>query len=298
MTFNKCMYVLLSVYLCLILAQVADPVVPAESSAVVNPPQSTPSPSPPAVTEAKTSEAAVNTPAPATSAQPTTRPAQTSAAPPVTTDKVTPSKTTANAKPTEDAEDKDDDEDDTPASKTTDKNVAATPSSSATATPKKSESSNNNIAIIVGSVVGGIVGLAFVGGVMAWINRRGGCARRTKNRHGFTEEDYTVNMNQQDFNPPPVAPVVPSNQSTEPLSPYDRYNPSYPSEFHDPYRQDNYQNGYYDGYHQPAYTNYEAYPPSADWNQPVYQNNPMPMSALPPTNPLPTVPLSNKPNQM
>ncbi|CAO3590028.1 unnamed protein product [Absidia cylindrospora] len=54
-------------------------------------------------------------------------------------------------------------------------------------------SSNDNVGAIAGGVVGGVVGLALIGGLLAWLNRRGGCTSRTKRRRHDTIDDFALN---------------------------------------------------------------------------------------------------------
>lgn len=63
-------------------------------------------------------------------------------------------------------------------------------SSSSAPSPTKSPNDNtpNNTPIIVGSVVGGVVGLALIGGILACINRRGGCTKRRDNKKSDFED--------------------------------------------------------------------------------------------------------------
>ncbi|KAI8978481.1 hypothetical protein BDB01DRAFT_800060 [Pilobolus umbonatus] len=262
------------------------PTTPA-ANPTTNPPANTPNPTPANPTPADPTPV-VSTPKPAaTSADKTTNAATTTKA-------NNPSKTTDNESTDPDSTNDTSNNNDKSVNPSTAGPSSATPTKAAAA---KEEKSDNKTAIIVGSVVGGIVGLAFVGGIMAWINRRGGCTARTKNRgNGFTEEDYTVNMNQNDFNHPAPIPspaAVNSTLSTEPLSPFDqhRYAPTstntanytsepYQQEYHDVYRQDGYTqdmysntHGYYDNTYnaQPAYVNGHEYP-AATYDH--YQMNP------------------------
>lgn len=120
--------------------------------------------------------------------------------------------------------------------------------------------------------------LALIGGILTWINRRGGCTRRTKrNNNGFSQEDYTIDMTQNDFNHPGtgagaaagiagVAAVAGAGTATtavsnnEPLSPFDHsrrfapaqpvYGENYP-DYHEGYSQAGYSQG---GYSQEGYS--------------------------------------------
>ncbi|KAI8062444.1 hypothetical protein BC940DRAFT_322253 [Gongronella butleri] len=80
----------------------------------------------------------------------------------------------------------------------------ATDSSTASSGPSASESSSSNnnnnsgggsepnTGAIAGGVVGGVVGLALIGGLVTWLNRRGGCTSRTQRRHVDTFDDFAA----------------------------------------------------------------------------------------------------------
>ncbi|KAL9537304.1 hypothetical protein MBANPS3_011895 [Mucor bainieri] len=57
------------------------------------------------------------------------------------------------------------------------------------------DSGSNKTAVIAGSVVGGLVGIALIAGLLTWMNRRGGCTSRTRRRD--VQEDFT---NENDYN--------------------------------------------------------------------------------------------------
>ncbi|KAG1167412.1 hypothetical protein G6F36_012551 [Rhizopus arrhizus] len=134
--------------------------------------------------------------------------------------------------------------------------TASTASSSSSALPSSANSnaSTPNKGAIVGGVVGGIVGVALIGGFLAFINRRGGFASRSKNRRdGLNKDDYTIDMNQNDFGPSNTDTTAASvTGSAVPMSPFDsrRYAPSPQSAYasaavpSDPY------NDYHEGYSQ------------------------------------------------
>ncbi|KAG2201645.1 hypothetical protein INT47_003871 [Mucor saturninus] len=92
---------------------------------------------------------------------------------------------------------------------------SATPSASASPAPEKSEKSNT--AVIAGSAVGGVVLLALIGGVLACVNRRGGCTkRRDKKKSDF--EDYGLG----DFphhRTPAIPPPMVANKPVSPTIP-------------------------------------------------------------------------------
>ncbi|EPB93104.1 hypothetical protein HMPREF1544_00178 [Mucor circinelloides 1006PhL] len=72
---------------------------------------------------------------------------------------------------------------------------SAKPTESGAANKKDDgESGSNNTAIIAGSVVGGLVGIALIAGLLTWMNRRGGCTSRTRRRD--VQEDFT---NENDY---------------------------------------------------------------------------------------------------
>ncbi|KAI8338083.1 hypothetical protein BC941DRAFT_424553 [Chlamydoabsidia padenii] len=50
----------------------------------------------------------------------------------------------------------------------------------------------DNTGKIAGGVVGGIVALALIGGLLTWLNRRGGCTSRTKPRNQAAFEEFAM----------------------------------------------------------------------------------------------------------
>ncbi|KAI8097045.1 uncharacterized protein BX664DRAFT_325465 [Halteromyces radiatus] len=88
-------------------------------------------------------------------------------------------------------------------------------------------SSETNVGTIAGAVVGGVVGLALIGGLLTWLNRRGGCTSRTKRRNHDTYDDFAMkdaesnnNMGfQQDNN---TSGSSPSGAVMTPISPFQR----------------------------------------------------------------------------
>ncbi|KAG1149576.1 hypothetical protein G6F37_008928 [Rhizopus arrhizus] len=139
---------------------------------------------------------------------------------------------------------------------------SSTTSAVPSATPSKAnEPSSNTTPTIVGSVVGGVVGLALIGGLIAFISRRGGCTKKRgrNNKSGF--EDYGLGDFPQHRNPAPTVPAMATaNNPVSPTLPRlneqgNYYNDDYN---HYGYRQDDYgmqpspQGGYYypQGHHQ------------------------------------------------
>ncbi|CAO3694980.1 unnamed protein product [Rhizopus microsporus] len=114
-----------------------------------------------------------------------------------------------------------------PSSTTT--TLSSTSSSSSTTTSTKSATSSapsasnslpsqpqDTTPIIVGSVVGGVVGLALIGGIIACISRRGGCTKRRDRKKKPEFEDYGLG----DFPPHQnIAPAATVTAATKPLSP-------------------------------------------------------------------------------
>ncbi|KAI8644933.1 hypothetical protein BD408DRAFT_441264 [Parasitella parasitica] len=103
----------------------------------------------------------------------------------------------------------------TPSSTITSSSSTASTSSntpSASASPKPDEGPTNNTPLIVGCVVGGVVGIALIGGILTCINRRGGCTKRRDNKKSDFE-DYGLG----DFPPHRTTAAVTSN--TKPVSP-------------------------------------------------------------------------------
>lgn len=120
------------------------------------------------------------------------------------------------------------------------------------------------------------MGLALIAGILIWINRR---TRRRNERNKFSQEDYTLDMNQNDFNHSSVpigttaaaaagGAIATSGTtkiaSNEPLSPFDhsrRFAPTQPGygeppavypDYHENYSQAGYSQGGYsqEGYNQ------------------------------------------------
>ncbi|ORX49869.1 hypothetical protein DM01DRAFT_198878 [Hesseltinella vesiculosa] len=92
--------------------------------------------------------------------------------------------------------------------------MTSTTSSSPSASPSN-QSSGTSAGTIAGAVVGGVVGLALIGGLIAWLNRRGGCASRRKPRQNPDFEDF--GLQESDFphhrSPGMVAAAVGSTPS-------------------------------------------------------------------------------------
>ncbi|CAO3619939.1 unnamed protein product [Mucor hiemalis] len=98
------------------------------------------------------------------------------------------------------------------ASSTTSSSVTSSSASPST-TSAPPPPPTNNTPIIVGSVVGGVVGLALIGGVLACINRRGGCTKRRDTKKSEFEDyglgDFPHHRTQM------AAPVI----ANKPVSP-------------------------------------------------------------------------------
>ncbi|KAI8052560.1 uncharacterized protein B0P05DRAFT_575546 [Gilbertella persicaria] len=85
-------------------------------------------------------------------------------------------------------------------------NVSSISASSMTPTSQadkqEDDGSNNKTAVIAGSVVGCLVGVAAIGGLLTWMNRRGGCTSRTRRRDRPTdfvgEEGFKMTENTVD----------------------------------------------------------------------------------------------------
>ncbi|KAG1093142.1 hypothetical protein G6F42_019025 [Rhizopus arrhizus] len=92
---------------------------------------------------------------------------------------------------------------------------SATPSASASPKPNP-EPSSNNTPLIVGCVVGGVVGIALIGGILACVNRRGGCTKRRENKKSDFE-DYGLGDFPHHRTTAMAAPVIANN--TKPVSP-------------------------------------------------------------------------------
>ncbi|CEP13572.1 hypothetical protein [Parasitella parasitica] len=95
-------------------------------------------------------------------------------------------------------------------SSSTSSSTSTTPSASAS--PKPKDNPTNNTPLIVGCVVGGVVGIALIGGILACINRRGGCTKRRDNKKSDFE-DYGLG----DFPHHRATTAVANN--TKPVSP-------------------------------------------------------------------------------
>ncbi|KAI9361960.1 hypothetical protein BD770DRAFT_383036 [Pilaira anomala] len=62
---------------------------------------------------------------------------------------------------------------------------------------KEEGSGSNKTAIIAGSVVGGLVGIALIAGLLTWLNRHGGCTSRTRRRD--IQQDFNAHDNEYDL---------------------------------------------------------------------------------------------------
>ncbi|CAO3621943.1 unnamed protein product [Cunninghamella blakesleeana] len=154
---------------------------PPPSSTEVKPtptPTTTPTPTPNPTTP--------NTPPPSSSAQQTT----TAAPPPASSNNPPPSSNNPPSSHTNNHSSNNS------SPSNTDSSTGSNPSSSATNSPndqdngKSSSSGGSSTGTIVGAVVGGVVGLALIGGLLAWLNRRGGCASRSNKRSNNDFEDF------------------------------------------------------------------------------------------------------------
>ncbi|KAG0175472.1 tRNA methyltransferase 44 [Apophysomyces sp. BC1015] len=77
---------------------------------------------------------------------------------------------------------------------------------SPTSTPGGSTSSDSNTGTIAGAVVGGVVGVALIGGALTFLNRRGGCARRSEKRTADFEDFGLAETDFPHHRSPPMAP--------------------------------------------------------------------------------------------
>ncbi|CEP18450.1 hypothetical protein [Parasitella parasitica] len=285
-------------------------IVPDDTSAdqsTAVPTLTTEAPVPTATTEAPTTTTTTTTEPPATTANPTSEQPSSTEQVPTTTEAPTasnPASTPSNAPPTSSSSSESPSA--VPSSSTiqssssssnshqisksasTSIDPSTTPSSSSapvassSETPKTTEGSENNkTGVIAGSVVGGVVGLALIGGFLAWMNRRGGCTSRTKNnRNGLSQDDYTIDMHQNDFNHGPTVAAAgilgntATHASTDPLSPsnnshryaaapamYGASNVEHYGDYQEAYSQADYSQGGYSqgGYSQDGGYNHDNY---------------------------------------
>ncbi|KAG0825694.1 hypothetical protein G6F29_010601 [Rhizopus arrhizus] len=154
--------------------------------------------------------------------------------------------------------------------------IYPTPSSTNTPspTPEHAQNSNNKTAIIAGSVVGGLVGVAVIAGVLTWLNRHGGCASRTRRRGDRTE--INDNFENQDS--------MKMEQTTAPASPFQharRFVP--PNTGYMNLTDEEY--GYNSSYAAPAEHYNTSYPTQYHNTTPSYQNYEYQTSNYPPTTP-------------
>ncbi|KAI8373693.1 hypothetical protein BD560DRAFT_394053 [Blakeslea trispora] len=150
---------------------------------------------PPTTTQAAPTTTAIDTPPPATT---TTPPPEQSKTKPqgvqTTAEDITTTTTTARgrksqARPTETVSDN-------TATGTT-KNTLDSPNPTSSSDVNHSSKSDNQssdppnkTAIVAGSVVGCLVGVALIGGILTWMNRRGGCTSRTRRRDASGNNDF------------------------------------------------------------------------------------------------------------
>ncbi|KAI9268737.1 hypothetical protein BY458DRAFT_533848 [Sporodiniella umbellata] len=153
------------------------------------------------------------------------------------------------------------------ASSSSTSSTSSSASISPTLTPvNKGDSSDTPT--IVGAVVGGIVGIALIGGILACISRKGGCTKKRKERRKKPDfEEYGLGDSQTQKTAPmiqkPPPPTIPrlNDQGNYYQDNYQSYN--YPQEDYNAHNQQ--QGGYYypqlqhQYQHQPDYYNDGGY---------------------------------------
>ncbi|CAO3703991.1 unnamed protein product [Rhizopus stolonifer] len=114
----------------------------------------------------------------------------------------------------------------------------ATPSSNPFIQNSMSGANTSRTGSIAGGVVGGVVGVFLIGGLIAFFTRR---SKKQKNK----ENDYTIDMNQNDINSAPLPPF----ERHEPSPPQPMYTagplPSEPNDYHEGYSSIGYNQGAY-----------------------------------------------------
>jgi hypothetical protein len=102
------------------------------------------------------------------------------------------------------------------------------------------------------------VGLALIGGLFSWMNRRGGWTKRRKGE--LNQQNYSIDMTPNDFTVTPAAAAVAANQA-ESMSPFDHSRRFVPPTAYD---KDGYmtENGYSD-----SYDLQQSYDQGYDFNQ-------------------------------
>ncbi|KAF7726667.1 hypothetical protein EC973_008541 [Apophysomyces ossiformis] len=204
------------------------------------PPQTTrPPPPPPATTTSNPTTTNPPPPPPPPSSASSNLPSTTVRPPPATTTAPTTTNprpstnpTTRSTTPTTTSKDSSDAT--TDSASLTGSSTSAYPTSNPTFTPPPTD--NSEKATIIGAVVGGVVGVALIGGALAYVNRRGGCTSRTDKKQadfedfGLAERDFpqqpapqahrpaaAVNptiprLNEQGtfYNEPPLPPLPPA----------------------------------------------------------------------------------------
>ncbi|KAF7723259.1 tRNA methyltransferase 44 [Apophysomyces ossiformis] len=146
-----------------------------------NPPPTTTNPPSPSATTTTTEP-----PRPTTTTQP-----PTTTVPPITT--TTQPSTRTNPPTTSSSNTSNSDSSSTPTSRSSSSTSSSTETPTSTPVAPQQE---NHVGTIVGAVIGGVVGVALIGGALTFLNRRGGCARRSEKRtadfedFGLAETDF------------------------------------------------------------------------------------------------------------
>ncbi|KAI8067526.1 hypothetical protein BC940DRAFT_300948 [Gongronella butleri] len=193
-------------------------------------------------------------------------------------------------------------------STSTESTTSSVSSNTGTSTPTNKSEPVLATGAIVGIVVGGIVGLALLGGIVTWLNRRGGCTSKTRKRRpanfdefGLAERDFPHHRSPamanagmatpQTANKTLVGSAAAAASPTLPrMNDQGNYYGDYPAhatgyeQYHDGgyyYPQDG---GYYDenGYYYDA-AGQPIYDQQPQHQQQAYAANPGMMAPLPPT---------------
>ncbi|RCI04369.1 hypothetical protein CU098_013024, partial [Rhizopus stolonifer] len=123
-------------------------------------------------------------------------------------------------------------------SETTRSSTSAAPSS----TSSNESTKTNTTPIIVGSVVGGVVGIGLIVGLLACISRRGGCTKREGRNKRSDFDDYGLGDFPTHNNPAPTATLNAANNPVAPTIPRLNEQGNY---YTDNYNNYNYRQGDY-----------------------------------------------------
>ncbi|RCH77829.1 hypothetical protein CU098_004122, partial [Rhizopus stolonifer] len=115
--------------------------------------------------------------------------------------------------------------------------ITATPSSNPYIQNSMSGTNTSRTGSIAGGVVGGVVGAVLIGGLVAFFTKRS----KKQNK----ENDYTIDMNQNDINSAPLPPFERHAPSPPQLMYTTGPLPSEPNDYHEGYNSTGYSQGMY-----------------------------------------------------